>query len=66
MGNENATEEQLEKAAEMSHCREMIEQQPQGYDTMLTASGANISQGQRQLLAIARAFCCRSENIDFR
>lgn len=55
-GNENATEEQLEKAAEMSHCKEMIEQQPQGYDTMLTASGANISQGQRQLLAIARAF----------
>ncbi len=49
MGNENATEEQLEKAAEMSHCKEMIEQQPQGYDTMLTASGANISQGQRQL-----------------
>lgn len=55
-GNENATEEQLEKAAEMSHCKEMIQMLPQGYDTVLTGSGENISQGQRQLLAIARAF----------
>lgn len=55
-GNENATEEQLKSTVEISHCKEMIEQQPQGYDTMLTGSGENISQGQRQLLAIARAF----------
>ena len=34
----------------------MLEHLPQGYDTMLTAAGGNISQGQRQLLAIARAF----------
>ena len=55
-GNDAATQEQLERAVEMSQCREMIELLPQGYDTVLTGSGANISQGQRQLLAIARAF----------
>ena len=55
-GNDAATTEQLETAVEMSQCRELIELLPQGYDTVLTGSGANISQGQRQLLAIARAF----------
>ena len=55
-GNDAATEEQLTEAAGMSQCGEMIELLPQGYDTVLIASGANISQGQRQLLAIARAF----------
>ena len=40
----------------MSHCSEMLRRLPQGYDTILTGAGANISQGQRQLLAIARAF----------
>lgn len=55
-GNENASEEQLETAAEMSRCQDMIRMLPQGYDTVLTGSGSNISQGQRQLLAIARAF----------
>ena len=55
-GNDAATEEQIVTAAEMSQCREMIELLPQGYDTVRTGSGANISQGQRQLLAIARAF----------
>ena len=55
-GNDNAAEEQLKAAVEMSQCRDMIGLLPQGYDTVLTGSGANISQGQRQLLAIARAF----------
>nr|WP_277935388.1 ABC transporter ATP-binding protein [Parablautia muri] len=55
-GNENATKEQLEQAASMSRCEEMIRNLPNGYDTILTGSGENISQGQRQLLAIARAF----------
>ena len=54
--NENATVEEIKKAAEMSRCHEMIELLPQGYETMLTGAGENISQGQRQLLAIARAF----------
>ena len=54
--NEAATDSQIRTAAEMSRCGEMIELLPQGYDTVLVGSGANISQGQRQLLAIARAF----------
>ena len=55
-GNENANDQLLQKAVEMSRCKDMIDLLPQGYDTMLTGSGQNISQGQRQLLAIARAF----------
>lgn len=54
--NENATDAQLAEAVEMSRCKEMIQMLPQGYETVLTGSGENISQGQRQLLAIARAF----------
>ena len=54
--NESATEAQLDEAVKMSRADEMLKSLPDGYDTMLTASGANISQGQRQLLAIARAF----------
>ena len=54
--NEKATAEEIKKAAEMSRCHEMIELLPQGYETLLTGAGENISQGQRQLLAIARAF----------
>lgn len=55
-GNENASDKQLEDAVEMSRCSEMIRKLPKGYDTVLTGAGENISQGQRQLLAIARAF----------
>lgn len=55
-GNADAAKEQLEKAVRMSRCEEMIRNLPEGYDTVLTGSGENISQGQRQLLAIARAF----------
>lgn len=54
--NETATEAEIKKAAAMSRCHKMIELLPQGYDTLLTGAGENISQGQRQLLAIARAF----------
>ncbi len=53
---ENPTMEQIEKAIDMSHCREMIEALPDGVNTMLSPSGTNLSQGQRQLLSIARAF----------
>ena len=54
--NEAATQEQLDNAVRMSRCEEMLRLLLQGFDTMLAAAGANISQGQRQLLAIARAF----------
>ena len=54
--NADATQAQLNKAVEMSRCSELLAQLPQGWETVLTGSGANISQGQRQLLAIARAF----------
>ncbi len=52
----DASDEKMERAAEMSRCAELIGSLPEGYDTVLTGAGANISQGQRQLLAIARAF----------
>lgn len=55
-GNAQASEEQLEAAVELSRCRKLLSRLPLGYDTVLSGSGANISQGQRQLLAIARAF----------
>ncbi|MDE5699696.1 MAG: ABC transporter ATP-binding protein/permease [Lachnospiraceae bacterium] len=55
-GNADAALSDVETAVKMSRCREMIAMLPQGYDTVLSESGGNISQGQRQLLAIARAF----------
>lgn len=53
---ETATDAEIEAAAQMSNCSGMIRHLPKGYETELTASGNNLSQGQRQLLAIARAF----------
>lgn len=55
-GNEGADDAQIQRAMEMSRCEDMLRRLPQGYDTVLTGAGENISQGQRQLLAIARAF----------
>lgn len=54
--NSSATNEQMYMAARMSNCDSMIRKMPQGYDTQLMSEGENISQGQRQLLSIARAF----------
>ena len=59
--SEAAGQEKLEKAIDMSRCREWIDRLPQGIDTLLTSAGSNISQGQRQLLAIARAFVADPE-----
>lgn len=55
-GNERACTEDVECAARMSRCSELVRGLPQGWDTVLTGAGEAISQGQRQLLAIARAF----------
>lgn len=54
-GNLDATREQVEEAAYMAKAYHFIKRLPDGYDTMLTEGGANLSQGQRQLLSIARA-----------
>lgn len=54
--NSSATDEQMYMSARMSNCDSMIRKMPQGYDTQLMSEGENISQGQRQLLSIARAF----------
>lgn len=53
-GNLNATDEEVAKAAKLANADGFIERLPQGYDTVLTGDGSNLSQGQRQLLAIAR------------
>ncbi len=54
-GKLDATDEEVKKAAKLANADLFIKHLPQGYDTMLTGDGANLSQGQRQLLAIARA-----------
>lgn len=54
--NPQASDRQLAEAAKMSRCDELLKTLTGGFDTRLTAAGGNISQGQRQLLAIARAF----------
>ena len=54
--NEAATDKDIEHAARISNCENMINHLKYGYDTVLSKSGGNLSQGQRQLLTIARAF----------
>ena len=54
-GRLDATDEECVQAAKLSSAHSFIKRLPQGYQTMITADGANLSQGQRQLLAIARA-----------
>lgn len=55
-GRESASKEDVEQAVSMSRCGDLLQSLPQGWDTVLSGAGENISQGQRQLLAIARAF----------
>ncbi|MDD3705822.1 MAG: ABC transporter ATP-binding protein [Clostridiaceae bacterium] len=54
-GKLDATDEEVVKAAKLANAHSFIQHLPEGYNTMLTSDGANLSQGQRQLLAIARA-----------
>ena len=54
-GKLNADEEEIVAAAKLANADSFIRRLPQGYDTVITGDGANLSQGQRQLLAIARA-----------
>lgn len=54
-GKLDATDEEVEKAAKVAYAHNFIKYLPQSYDTMLVSGGLNLSQGQRQLIAIARA-----------
>ena len=54
-GNLDATDEQIYSAARLAHADQFIQMLPNGYDTMLSGDGEELSQGQRQLLSIARA-----------
>ena len=54
-GNLDATDEECIHAAKLANAHDFITRLPEGYDTMLTGNGAQLSQGQRQLIAIARA-----------
>jgi ATP-binding cassette subfamily B multidrug efflux pump len=54
-GRLDATDEEIEAAAKMANADPFIQRLPDGYDTALTSDGGNLSQGQRQLLTIARA-----------
>lgn len=58
MGKPDATEEELIAAAKASHCHSFIKRLPQGYDTMVGEDGGGLSQGQKQLLCIARVMLC--------
>ncbi|MGI6734208.1 MAG: ABC transporter ATP-binding protein [Anaerovoracaceae bacterium] len=54
-GNRSASDEDVIRAAKLANAHSFIKHLPEGYNTVLTGDGANLSQGQRQLLAIARA-----------
>ncbi len=54
-GNKNASDKDVIAAAKLANAHGFIERLPQGYDTLLTANGSELSQGQRQLISIARA-----------
>ena len=60
-GREDATDEEVLAAAKAAHVDDFVEQLPNGYQTVLDESASNISQGQRQLLTIARAFVADPE-----
>lgn len=57
-GKENATMEEVVSAAKAAHIHSFIMRLPQGYDTVISEDGGNISKGQKQLLTIARAMLC--------
>lgn len=58
MGKPDATEEEMIAAAKASHAHSFIKRLPQGYDTLISEDGGNLSQGQKQLLCITRVMLC--------
>ena len=59
-GRLTATDEEVENAAKMANAHQFIVKLPEGYDTVLSDNGSNLSHGQKQLLAIARAVLAES------
>lgn len=58
MGKPDATDEEIMEAAKASHAHNFIKRLPKGYDTVIAEDGGNLSQGQKQLLCIARVMLC--------
>lgn len=58
MGRTDATDEEIIAAAKATHAHSFIKRLPQGYDTVITEDGGNLSQGQKQLLCITRVMLC--------
>lgn len=58
MGKPDATDEEVIEAAKAAHAHSFIKRLPEGYDTMITEDGGSLSQGQKQLLCIARVMLC--------
>lgn len=57
-GKPDASKEEIEEAARSAHAHSFIKRMPEGYDTVITEAGGNLSQGQKQLLCIARVMLC--------
>ena len=58
MGKPDATDDEIIAAAKQAHAHSFIRRLPKGYDTVISESGGNLSQGQKQLLCIARVMLC--------
>lgn len=63
MGKPEATEEEVIEAAKAAHAHSFIKRLPNGYDTMITEDGGNLSQGQKQLLCITRVMLCQPDML---
>ncbi len=63
MGRPEATEEEVIAAAKAAHAHSFIKRLPEGYDTVITEDGGNLSQGQKQLLCITRVMLCQPDML---
>lgn len=63
MGKPEAAEEEIIEAAKAAHAHSFIKRLPDGYDTLITEDGGNLSQGQKQLLCIARVMLCQPDML---
>ena len=63
MGKPDATDEEVVAAAKAAHAHSFIKRMPEGYDTVITEDGGNLSQGQKQLLCITRVMLCQPDML---